>query len=432
MNIIEIIEKKRDCKVLSETEIQYFITHYVSGEIKDYQASALLMAICINGMNDEETFALTKAMLHSGEIVDLSKIEGIKVDKHSTGGVGDKTTLVLGPILAACGLSFAKMSGRGLSHTGGTLDKLESIEGFNVNLDSEQFIKQVNDIHIAIIAQSEKLVIADKKLYALRDVSGCVPSIPLIAASIMSKKLAANADMILLDVKYGEGAFMKTKKEALVLAELMIRIGHAFDKVVKAEITNMNEPLGNAIGNTLEVKEAVNTLLGKGPMDFNELCIHSACTLLMMAKKAKTKEDAYKQVKQVLDNRQAFAVFVSMVKAQGGNIDCLFDSTLWPQSRYVILLHANRSGYITHIHTRKIALFAAQLGANRLVKEDPIDHEVGLVLTKKRGDYVQKGEVLCEIHTQKQISDLQQTQLHACFVFDEHKPRKEALIYRIV
>lgn len=432
MNIIEIIEKKRDHQKLSQDEIKYFVNGYVNDEIKDYQASALLMAICINGLDMDELKSLTQAMLNSGDVMDLSDISGIKVDKHSTGGVGDKTSLALGPILAACGLEFAKMSGRGLSHTGGTLDKLEAIDGFQINLEKERFIKQVNDIHIAIIGQTGNLVPADKKLYALRDVTGTVPSIPLIASSIMSKKLAAGADIILLDVKYGDGAFMPDKESAEQLAKTMISIGEQFNKVIKAEITSMEEPLGNAIGNTLEVKEAIATLQGKGPSDFSELCIHSACTLLMMANQASNVLEAREMVENVIANGSAFQKFVDMVKAQSGNIEQIYEPNKMKQSQFIIPIKIDKRGYIDKIHTRQLGLIACELGAGRKCKEDTITHEVGMILHKKCCDYVSEGDILCEVHTNTVLDDALINAIRACFEVKDIKKEKTPLIYKTI
>lgn len=432
MNIIEIIEKKRDHQKLSNNEIEYFVNGYVNDEIKDYQASALLMAICINGLDMEELKSLTQAMLNSGDVMDLSDISGVKVDKHSTGGVGDKTSLALGPILAACGLEFAKMSGRGLSHTGGTLDKLEAIDGFQINLEKERFIKQVNDIHIAIIGQTGNLVPADKKLYALRDVTGTVPSIPLIASSIMSKKIAAGADIILLDVKYGDGAFMPDKESAEQLAKTMISIGEQFNKTIKAEITSMEEPLGNAIGNTLEVKEAIATLQGKGPSDFSELCIHSASTLLMIAKQASTELEAREKVENVIANGKAFQIFVDMVKAQNGNIEQIIDPNKMKQAKYIVIIKANKEGYINKIHTRQLGLLACELGAGRKRKEDSITHEVGFILHKKCCDYVNANDILCEVHTNTILDETFLNDIRSCFIVNENKKDKIPLIYKTI
>ena len=334
MRIVDVINKKKNGEVLTSEEIKFFINGYVEGIIPDYQASALLMAILLKGMNKEETFYLTEAMLNSGKIVDLSMIKGVKVDKHSTGGVGDKTSLVLGPLVASAGVKLAKMSGRGLGHTGGTLDKLESIPSFDVNLSSEEFIKQVQNVGMAIIGQTADLVPADKKLYALRDVTGTVDSIPLIASSIMSKKLASGADTILLDVKFGEGAFMKTMEDAQKLAHLMVEIGRYFKKDTRAEITAMGEPLGNAIGNSLEVKEAVETLLGKGPKDLTELCLDSGATMLLQAKVVSTRDEGRKLLENNLYSGKAYKVFLEFVKAQHGDVSYIENLDKFPVALY--------------------------------------------------------------------------------------------------
>ncbi len=432
MNIISIIEKKRDNHRLSESEINYFIEGYVNNSIHDYQASALLMAICINGMDDEETFYLTKAMIQSGNCVDLSGIDGIKVDKHSTGGVGDKTSLTLGAMLAACGLKVAKMSGRGLSFTGGTLDKLESIDHFNVFLNEEQFIQQVNAIGLAIIGQSDNLVVADKKLYALRDVCGCVPSIPLIASSIMSKKIAAGADIILLDVKYGDGAFMSNKEEAVVLAEKMIAIGEAFQKKVRAEITSMDQVLGNAIGNSLEVIEAVQTLQNNGPTDFKELCIESCATLLCMANQFDKKEDARFKASTVLEDGSAYKKFVEMCKWQDGNIEQIKDLSKMKKSKYVYECTSDTNGYVIQMKTKQLGLIACELGAGRKSKEDSIQHEVGLVLNKKCEDAVCENEVLCYVYANEMVSESLLDEIAQCFVIGENKQPCSPLIYKTI
>lgn len=431
MNIITIIEKKRDGYALTKDEINYFIDGYCKNIIMDYQASALLMAICINGMNKEETLNLTKAILNSGVSLDLSEIPGIKVDKHSTGGVGDKTSLVLGPMLASCGLEFAKMSGRGLGHTGGTLDKLESMEGFTISLDTETFINQVKDIHIAMIGQNEQFVLADKKLYALRDVTGTVPSIPLIASSIMSKKLAAGADVILLDVKYGDGAFMSTKESAIELAKVMIEIGEGMHRVVRAEITNMNEPLGNAIGNSLEVKEAIETLKGKGPKDLRELCIHSGSELLMMSKQCKSFEDAEKRMTTSLEDGSAYSYFLKMVKAQGGKIEK--DEVVFKDEKvYIKNVYAKESGFVKSIKTKQLGLISCEIGAGRMRKEDDINSNAGLYIYKKIGDFIKEDELLCTIYADDEVSTFICDKVVDCFELSIDKVDKEALIYKII
>lgn len=401
MSMIDIIEKKKLKKELTAEEIDEWIDGYCKNEIPDYQVAALLMAIRLNGMTKEETFALTKSMILSGEVVDLSRIRGAKSDKHSTGGVGDKTSLALCPMLAACGMKVAKMSGRALSFTGGTLDKLESIPGFSVELTPEQFVKQVNDIGMAIIGQSDKLDIADKKLYALRDVTGTVDSKPLIASSIMSKKLAGGCDNILLDVKYGAGAFMQTKEDAEELAKLMVEIGVHFNKDVRAEITSMNQPLGLAIGNILEVKEAIEVLHGKGPSDFKELCLSSGSTMLVQAGIYKQRNKARAALQKVIDNGAAFNVFRDFVRAQGGDVSYIVDPNRFPTALYTYKVKSIKSGYVNAIHTMDLGLDSMRLGAGREKKEDDIDPTAGIVLSKKLGDKVSKGDLLLTLYTER-------------------------------
>ncbi len=435
MDILSIIEKKRDKKILSEDEIHYFINQYIMGHILDYQASSLLMAICINGFTDEETFALTKAMLQSGDTIDLSPLNGIKVDKHSTGGVGDKTSLIIGPMVAACGLIFAKMSGRALSFTGGTIDKLESIDGFQVEKSKHEFLKQLDKIHLAIIAQSDSLVPADKKLYALRDVSGSVPSIPLIASSIMSKKLAVGTNMILLDVKYGDGAFMQTKEEAMQLAKLMIRIGTAFQRQVKAEITSMEQPLGYAIGNSLEVAEAIQVLQGSGPDDLRNLCLHSVGVILMMANRCKSIEEGKAIAKKTLIDHSAYYKFKEMVIHQGGNEDDLksmLSQLTHPKTRYSYSCQSEQTGYVKKIHTKKLGLIACQLGAGRTKKNDPIDPYAGILLKVKCNDKVPFGKVLCRVDSNKIIDDSIMEEIRNCFEIDHERSSIPSLIEALV
>lgn len=427
MNIISIIEKKRDGFTLTNKEIKYFIDAYCNEEIADYQASALLMAICIQGMNKEETHALTKAMLESGVCLDLKEIDGIKVDKHSTGGVGDKTSLVLGPMCAACGLEFAKMSGRGLGHTGGTLDKLESMQNFTISLSIKDFIDQVNDCHIAIIGQNKDFTPADKKLYALRDVTGTVPSIPLIASSIMSKKLASGADVILLDVKYGDGAFMKDAQSAIELAKTMIEIGEGFNKKVKAEISNMNEPLGYAIGNSLEVKEAIATLHNKGPKDLRDLCIHSGATLLAMSDVCSV-DEGKKRMEEVLENGLAYTCFLKMVQGQHGIIEN--NEVVFVHSPiYEMKVYSVQSGYVKAIKTKQLGLISCALGAGRMKKEDLIDMNSGIIITKKIGDYVSENELLATLYAHKLIDTHFIKDVLDCYCLSEEKVAKESLIY---
>ncbi|MEI7668356.1 MAG: pyrimidine-nucleoside phosphorylase, partial [Erysipelotrichaceae bacterium] len=398
MRFIDIIEKKRDGLSLSKDEIDFWIDGYLKNEVKDYQVSALLMAIVLKGMNAEETAYLTKAMMYSGDVFDLSSIEGIIVDKHSTGGVGDKTSLVLGPLVASLGAKVAKMSGRGLGHTGGTLDKLESIAGYNINLDQEAFINQINSIGIAIIGQSGNLVPADKKLYALRDVTGTIPSIALIASSIMSKKLAAGAHSILLDVKYGDGAFMQTPDRAVELANAMIEIGQLMGKEVKAIISDMNEPLGNAIGNALEVKEAIDTLHYQGPNDLTDLCVEAGAMMLVQAKIFNSTNEAKKALIEKLKNGEAFAKFCELVKAQGGDLNMIINPSKLPKSKHVTPILATKNAFISHMHTMDLGILAMQLGAGRKTKDDTINPAVGIVLNQKIGSYVNVGDVLAFIH----------------------------------
>jgi len=429
MRFVEIIEKKRDKGVLTQEEILFWIDNYVKGEIPEYQVSALLMAIVLNGMNNEETVALTMAMMNSGDVFDLSKIAGIKVDKHSTGGVGDKTSLVLGPMVAAAGAKVAKMSGRGLGHTGGTIDKLESIPGFHVELTEEQFINQVNSIGLAIIGQSAQLVPADKKLYALRDVTGTVPAIPLIASSIMSKKLAAGSDAILLDVKYGDGAFMHTPQRAIELAKAMINIGNGMGRDTHAIISDMNEPLGNAIGNALEVKEAIATLHGKGPEDFTALVLEAGSIMLKMTKVAKNDEEARKMLEATIKDGSAFAKFVQFVQAQGGDADYVLHPEKLPQAKYVTELKAKTHGYIRSIKAMALGTLAMELGAGRATKEDAINPAVGLVLDKKVGQKVDVGETIVFIHHDKALTPAWIAELYATFEIVKEETQRQALIY---
>ncbi|MBR3571567.1 MAG: thymidine phosphorylase [Mycoplasmataceae bacterium] len=403
MNIIEIIEKKKNKKKLNFKEIDFFVQNYSQNKIPDYQISSLLMAIVINGMNLEEATNLTKSMIASGKTIDLSSIKGVKVDKHSTGGVGDKVSLVLGPIIAACGGIFAKMSGRGLGHTGGTIDKLESIDGFSCFLSDEKFIELVKKTNISIIGQTDDLVPADKKIYALRDTSGTVNSIPLIAASIMSKKIATGADVILLDIKCGSGAFMKNQKEAEKLANWMIQIGKKMKKKIKVEITNMEQPLGKMIGNKNEVIEAINTLQNKGEKNFVDLIYSSSSILLIESKIAKNEKEAYKMIDNVLKNELAFKKFIEMVKNQGGDVDKI-QSKNWWNPKYSLDVIANKSGYLYLKNSMILGLVAMELGAGRKTKEDKIDNEAGIELKKVTNEKVEEGEVIMKLYSSKKIN----------------------------
>ncbi len=402
MRMVDLIEKKRNGKTLTTEEINYVVTEYTNGDIPDYQMSALAMAIYFQNMTEQERADLTMAMVHSGDTIDLSPIEGIKVDKHSTGGVGDTTTLVLAPLVAALDVPVAKMSGRGLGHTGGTIDKLESIEGFHVEIDNEQFIDLVNRDKIAVIGQSGNLTPADKKLYALRDVTATVDSIPLIASSIMSKKIAAGADAIVLDVKTGAGAFMKKLDDAEELAHAMVRIGNNVGRKTMAVISDMSQPLGFAIGNSLEVKEAIDTLQGKGPKDLEELCLVLGSQMVYLAGKADSLEDAKEKLKEVMMNGKALEKFKVFVAGQGGNPDSIEHPEKLPQATYQIEVPAKASGVVSEIVADALGTAAMLLGAGRATKDSVIDLAVGLVLKKKVGDSVQIGESLVTIHTNKE------------------------------
>lgn len=432
MRFIDLIEKKKQGQALSKEEIEFWIQGYVKGEIPDYQVSALCMAIYFQGMNAQETAWLCEAMLYSGDTIDLSSITGRKCDKHSTGGVGDKTSLSLAPMVAACGAKVAKMSGRGLGHTGGTLDKVESIDGFNITLEESAFIKQVNEIGLALIGQTQSLVPADKLLYALRDVTGTVNSIPLIASSIMSKKLAAGADTILLDVKFGEGAFMPTPEKAEELAKAMIEIGKHFGKDTRAMISNMSQPLGNAIGNALEVKEAIETLQGKGPKDFTELCLQAGSIMLVQTQAAKTQEEARALLQASIEQGTALEKLKDMVAYQDGNIEQIIHPEVLPQAKEIVEITAKESGYVKELHALQLGTLAMQLGAGRRTKEDTIDHAVGIVLNKKDGDEVNVGDVLAYVHTNTALDQAWINEFYATYTFSQEPVEKQPLIYKIV
>lgn len=419
MRMVDIIEKKRDGQELTTAEINFFIEGYTKGEIPDYQASALAMAIYFQDMNDRERADLTRAMVESGDTIDLSAIDDVKVDKHSTGGVGDTTTLVLAPLVASLGVPVAKMSGRGLGHTGGTIDKLESIAGFHVELTREQFIDLVNRDKVAVIGQSGNLTPADKKLYALRDVTGTVNSIPLIASSIMSKKIAAGADAIVLDVKTGDGAFMKTQEDAEELAHAMVRIGNHVGRKTIAIISDMSQPLGFAIGNALEVKEAIETLQGKGPKDLTELVLTLGSQMVILAGKAKTSEEAKEMLLDAIHSGKALAKFKEFLANQGGDASIVDDLTKLPQAKYKIELPAKQSGYISRMVADEIGVASMILGAGRATKEDVIDLAVGLVLHKKVGDKVEEGKSILTIYSNREnVEDVKQKLYDNIFIAD--------------
>ncbi|MCY9063854.1 pyrimidine-nucleoside phosphorylase [Bacillus inaquosorum] len=405
MRMVDIIIKKQNDKELTTEEIQFFVNGYTDGSIPDYQASALAMAIFFQDMSDRERADLTMAMVNSGETIDLSAIEGIKVDKHSTGGVGDTTTLVLAPLVAALDVPVAKMSGRGLGHTGGTIDKLEAIDGFHVELTKDEFIKLVNRDKVAVIGQSGNLTPADKKLYALRDVTGTVNSIPLIASSIMSKKIAAGADAIVLDVKTGAGAFMKTEEDAAELAKAMVRIGNNVGRQTMAVISDMSQPLGFAIGNALEVKEAIDTLKGEGPEDLHELVLTLGSQMVVLAKKANTLDEARAKLEEVMKNGKALEKFKDFLKNQGGDSSIVDDPSKLPQAAYQIDVPAKEAGVVSEIVADEIGVAAMLLGAGRATKEDEIDLAVGIMLRKKVGDKVEKGEPLVTLYANRENVD---------------------------
>ncbi|MDY0064624.1 MAG: pyrimidine-nucleoside phosphorylase [Bacilli bacterium] len=431
MRAVDLIIKKKNGQPLSKQEIHYLIKGYVDGSIPDYQISALLMAICFQGLSSEEQLFLTTEMLESGEKIDLSSISGICVDKHSTGGVGDKTTLVVAPIVAACGLKIAKMSGRGLGHTGGTLDKLESIPGYQINVSSAEFLKQVEEIGIAVIGQTANITPADKKLYALRDVTGTIESLGLIAGSIMSKKLASGANSILLDVKVGDGAFMKTIEEARELAQAMVRIGNGFNRRTVAVLTNMDEPLGYMIGNSLEVIEAIETLKGQGPADLKQLCYDLSAELLMMTRIKLTYEEAIQLIEEKVTSGEALQKLYQMIAYQKGNPNVIVDYSLFGTAPYQYNVLANEEGYIKKIATEDIGIAAMLLGAGREKKEDKIDHRVGIKINKKVGDFVEKGESLAVLYANQENSEAE-NKVKRAFTLQKKKIEKNPIVIDII
>lgn len=433
MKAVDVIIKKRDGMELSREEIEFFINGITRGSIPDYQAAAWAMAVLLNGMTERETTDLTMAMARSGEMLDLSGVVPLAVDKHSTGGVGDKTTLVVEPLVAACGLPVGKMSGRGLGFSGGTLDKMESIPGFRVNLTREEFLQKLGDEGLVLAGQSGDLAPADGKLYALRDVTGTVPSIPLIASSIMSKKIAAGAQAIVLDVKVGTGAFMETLPEARQLAELMVAIGRLSGRKVVALLSDMNQPLGNAVGNALEVKEAIDTLQGGGPADFWEHCLVVASHLLVVGRKAVDIDEARRMAETTLQDGIAWQQFRRLVTSQGGEVSVVDKPALLPQAPLVETVAAERSGYLLGIDAREVGETSVELGAGRARKEDPIDHAVGIVIHHKVGDHIGKGEGLFTIHA-NDLSKMvaARKRLLAAHQWSDHPVEPLPLFYGIV
>lgn len=433
MRMYDLIMKKRNNEALSEEEIRFMIENYTKGNIPDYQMSAFTMAVYFNKMNAAETLALTMAMAESGDMLDLSSISGIKVDKHSTGGVGDKTSLALIPMVAALGVCTAKMSGRGLGHTGGTIDKLESFDGFNTSITTEQFISQVNDIGIAIMGQTADLAPADKKLYALRDVTATVDNMSLIASSIMSKKLAAGADAIVLDVKCGSGAFMKSEPDAISLAKEMVTIGNGAGRKTVAIISDMDQPLGNAIGNALEVNEAIDTLNGNGPADFTELCLTLGSHMAVAGNVADSLEEARAKLEEVIANKSALDKLASFIKAQGGNPEQVYHPELLPQASVCEEICSTESGYISSIQCDEIGICSLILGGGRETKTSEIDLSVGLILHKKKGDIVQKGDSLATIYA-NDLNKLQQAKERflKAYHFSDIKPAQTPFIKAVI
>lgn len=433
MNMVDLIQKKKDGAELDAAEIKWFINGYVAGSIPDYQAAALLMAICFKGLSRRETFELTDAMRYSGDTIDLSPIDGIKVDKHSTGGVGDKTTLVVAPLAAALGVPVAKMSGRGLGFTGGTVDKLEAIPGFRTTLEPEEFLRQVNDIKIAVIGQTAHITPADKKLYALRDVTATVDSFGLIASSIMSKKLAAGSDAIVLDVKVGDGAFMENEHDAEILAELMVDIGDKAGRRTVAAITEMGQPLGQAVGNSLEVIEAIETLKGRGPLDITELAEKLSGIMVYLGGKAATPEEGYELTRQALADGRGLAKLREFIAAQGGEAGVVDDYSLLPQHSLKKELLADRDGFVQKIEARRIGLASQHTGAGRATKEDTIDLSAGIIVRKKTGEAVRKGEVLATLYgnDEKKLKTAA-TEAAQAFCLGESKVEAPRLIKKII
>src|SRR5690625_390350 len=435
MRMYDIIVKKRNGHSLTTREIDYFIENYTCGNIPDYQASALLMAIYFQGMSDRELADFTIAMANSGEITNLSAIDGVKVDKHSTGGVGDKTTIALIPLVASLGIPIPKMSGRGLGHTGGTLDKLEAIPGFQIKLSSETFIKNVNEHRLAVIGQTAILAPADEKLYQLRDVTATVHSIPLIASSIMSKKIGSGADRIVLDIKTGSGAFMNNLDDARSLAQAMVNIGKQVNKKTVGVISNMNQPLGYAIGNSLEVIEAIETLKGNGPEDVTELCLTLGSYMVVLANKAKDELEARKLLLKSLQSGKALDYFRQLIKIQGGDAHIIDDYRRLPQAKYTYKLLAKQSGFITAMNTEQIGVAAMKLGAGRETMDDVIDPSVGIVLHRKIGDYIDKTEPLLTIYANENTIDPIKDKLYDSITIsreNDNDPQLKTLIYDII
>ncbi|WP_028783105.1 pyrimidine-nucleoside phosphorylase [Thalassobacillus devorans] len=432
MRMVDVIQKKRNGMELNEEEIKFFVKGYTKGEIPDYQASALTMAIYFKGMTEKETATLTQAMVDSGETIDLSGIEGHIVDKHSTGGVGDKVTFIVGPLVASAGVPVAKMSGRGLGHTGGTLDKLEAIEDFHIEMTKEEFVNNVNTHKLAVAGQTGNLAPADKKLYALRDVTATVDSIPLIAGSIMSKKLASGADSIVLDVKTGTGAFMKTLEESEALAREMVNIGKNLGRNTVAVISDMNQPLGFEVGNANEIKEAAEILQGKNVEDLRKLSLEIASHMTVLAEVFSSYEEAYAELEKNLENGKAFEAFRNFIAAQGGNIDMINDLNKLPQSKYKLEVTADQDGYVSAIDAESIGVAAMYLGAGRATKDDVINHAVGITLKKKIGDEVKAGEPLVVLNSDEENPEDSIAKVKEAYTITEEKVSAPTLIHKVI
>ncbi len=432
MRIVDLINKKKYGEKLTKEEIDFIVLGYTKGDVPDYQMSAMLMAIYFQGMDKEETSNLTDAFVRSGDTVDLSAIKGIKVDKHSTGGVGDKISLIVTPLVASCGIPVAKMSGRGLGHTGGTVDKLESIEGFKIELTGEEFIKNVNEHKMAIVGQSGDLTPADKKIYALRDVTGTIDSIPLIASSIMSKKIASGADAIVLDVKVGSGAFMKSLENARILARTMVDIGSHLGRKTVAVITNMDQPLGHEVGNANEIREAIEVLKGNGAEDETEVAMTIASYMAVLGGAYKTVEEAHAFFEKLIKSGEAIEKLKTFVKIQGGNPDMIENPEKLPVASKHIEVKSDLEGYVNGFDAEKVGISAMMLGAGRKKKEDPIDYAAGITLKKKIGDHVNLGDVLCVLHTNEEKTIEAEKMVRAAFVFSAHEPEPIKYIYEIV
>jgi len=433
MNMYDLISKKKYGETLTNEEIHFIVDGFTNGTIKDYQMSAFLMAVCLKGMDKDETIALTMAMAHSGDMLDLSAIDGVKVDKHSTGGVGDKTSLVLSPMVAALGIPVAKMSGRGLGHTGGTIDKLESFPGFKTSIPTEKFIENVNNMKMAIVGQTANLAPADKKIYALRDVTATVDNISLIASSIMSKKIASGADVIVLDVKTGSGAFMKTLEDSIALAEAMVEIGNGVGRETYAVITDMNQPLGNAVGNSIEVAEAIHTLQGNGPADLLEVSLTLGSYMLYGAKKAAAVDEAREMLEKTITDRTALNKLAEFVRAQGGDDHAVFDTEFFPKASIQKEVLADRDGYVTKIITDEVGMTSLVLGGGRETKDSEIDLSVGILIHKKLGDKVKAGEALATLYGNDaaKVSAAAERYLKA-YTLEKQQPDAVKYIYGIV